>query len=504
MHVKDLGNRRAALVWFGIIVVLGAAQTAAIVINGPNTSNQNAFFFAILGYVVLVALLIVPLVLLGIDRTLRGAATGDNQRAPLALGRIDPTGALAPGESLTLTRTMTGGSLARLLTLYIGLFVFLAALSGFIFLLAPEPLAMALPLMIVWLVILVTFIGRAVRVVLVSRKITVLADDRGITTYGALQRSRFVAWDDIRVVVRFSGWQGSPLGGAFFVLGQANSLGFSLLGANINRNVLTQFTYSGGEEAYIAQAKRLLATIAARSQAPLRVQATGFYGRIQNRTYPLFGLNATDVQSLPPAHPAFQPSLEGIQAAPLQTQQVTLRARGNLFSPSLVVVLVLVSLMLILILAQIAIITSDPAISGNSSTQGMFLLQTILPPLALIALMTVLLMVCNRMNQRAVTVDATGITGSPMMVGAPPVQIPWSAVCAWVVLPPSPKIRAATYAVYSDGPTIVWQEPLDARLAGPVSGDRMAAYRMQADILHAIVATRSGQILRQAPSRNAI
>jgi hypothetical protein len=497
MRVKDLDNRRAALVWFGIIIILTATQTAAIIISGSNATDQGDIAFVILGYLLLLVLLIVPLGLLGLDGALRGAAAGDNLRAPLALGRPNPAGALAPGESLTLVRTMTGGSLARLLTLYAVLFALLAAVPTFFLWLVSEPLAMVLLLGAVWLAILATFFGRAVRVVLVSRKMTLVADDRGIMVY----RRRFIAWEDIRAVVRVSGTQGSPSGGAYFLLGQTNSLGFGLQGTDINRNLPTRFTYAGGAEAYTAQAQRLLATIMARSQAPLRVQAAGYYGRVPNRTYPLLGVNATDVQALPPAHPAFQPSLAGIQVAPLQTQPVTLRAQGSLMSPATILFSILGALVLFVVLLQSFIIISDPNLAATGASQGVFLVSTIVPPLVILTLLIPLLLVRSRQHQRAVTVDALGITGSPMMAGLSPVHIPWPSVRAWVVLPPSLRINAATYAIYSDGPTIVWQEPLDARLAGPVPGDRTAAFRMQADILRAIIATRSGQILRMAQPR---
>jgi hypothetical protein len=500
MHIQVLSNRRAALVWFGIIGILTAAQTFAIIVSGSNATAEGTVPFVILGYLLLVVTLIVPLILLGLDGALRGAAAGDNRRAPLAFGQLNPVGALAPDEALTLTRTMTGGAMAQTITLYLALFAFLGALPVLLALLAATPVTTLYPLGAVWLAILVVYIGRAIWITMVARTLTVQADARGITVRAPLHRARSIAWDDIRVVLRTLGTQGGAIAGSYFLLGSTAALGFSLQGMPVNRNVPARFTYSGGEAAYTEQAKRLLATIAARSQAPLRVPPVGVYARTPNRTYPLLGLNATDVQTMPPAHPAFQPSLAGIQVAPMQTQQVTLRAQGSLFNPAAIVLVTLGALVLFFVLGESALIATSPTGQTDPSAQATLVLTNLIP-VVLVIVLVFILGLRGRQNQRAVTVDAAGITGSPMVAGLPPVHIPWSAVRAWVVLPPTPRINAATYAIFSDGPTILWQEPLGARLAGPVQGDRAAAFRMQADILRAIIATRSGQILRQAPVR---
>jgi len=129
-----------------------------------------------------ISLLILPAsgITFVLNGALRGAAVGDNRRAPLAFGQLNPTGALAPDKTLTLTRTLTGGALTQTIALYMVLFAFLAALPVIIGFISDVPVASFLPLDAVWLAILVVYIGRAVRVGLVARKATVQADQMAI------------------------------------------------------------------------------------------------------------------------------------------------------------------------------------------------------------------------------------------------------------------------------------------------------------------------------------
>jgi len=79
-------------------------------------------------------------------------------------------------------------------------------------------------------------------------------------------------------------------------------------------------------------------------------------------------------------------------------------------------------------------------------------------------------------------------------------------VRAWGVVPAPPGSgRPPTYIVATDSIRLIWREPPDARLAGrDVTGDRQAAYRERAELIHALIVARTGQSLRDArPPRTA-
>jgi hypothetical protein len=79
-----------------------------------------------------------------------------------------------------------------------------------------------------------------------------------------------------------------------------------------------------------------------------------------------------------------------------------------------------------------------------------------------------------------------------------PITLPWSSITAWVVIPPAKPSQPSRYVVYGGGLRLTWVEPLGA--PHPWSGVNFSApliYRKQIARLHALIAARIGQPLRE-------
>jgi hypothetical protein len=203
--------------------------------------------------------------------------------------------ALAAGETLTLARTQTRGernfrvigfiplllvpltTVAPLLILLPSPYVspispplpapYNSAAHGWLSLMGPlDWLSAALPLVLIaaWIPFLL--------IMLSGRHTVLAANGRGLTYLEDRQR-QFIAWDDIQLFLLVGGDSDDSLHQRFLIFGERARLEFSIAGPDDaqphTRLNIIPYTFSGGYEAYESDARRLLATIAARSRQPL-------------------------------------------------------------------------------------------------------------------------------------------------------------------------------------------------------------------------------------------
>jgi hypothetical protein len=105
-----------------------------------------------------------------------------------------------------------------------------------------------------------------------GRHISLCADGCGLTCVEDRQR-HFIAWEDIQLFLSLSDDSGDHLHQTFWIWGGNARFEFSISSPDDaqphTRLKVIPYTFGGGYEAYESDARRLLATIAARSGQPL-------------------------------------------------------------------------------------------------------------------------------------------------------------------------------------------------------------------------------------------
>jgi TRAP-type C4-dicarboxylate transport system permease small subunit len=169
---------------------------------------------------------------------------------------------------------------------------------------------------------------------LAGRRARITADDRGITYQRSFQRTRFIPWNDIHVLVRRSQTKDGSAGD-YYVWGSDYGIVFTVnpkitVPASSQRGARQQnsgFIYEGGYETYIRDAARLLATISARSFVPLHITRVGERANQgMSRRFPLLTLTLEDIQNAPLATAPLQPDMS---AAPHVAEIKAIRGRSR-------------------------------------------------------------------------------------------------------------------------------------------------------------------------------
>jgi hypothetical protein len=457
-------------------------------------------------------------VILG-KRQARSLATRDPSSVASATPQPDSALALTPGETLTLARYYSLNAIFRSLTalLFLPGLVFFCELLIFQTLPAfgrstlnpfynssldgtpASPpttldwLAAALPLLLVagWL-------GYGAWQVLRDVVSQVSADDIGITVRNGLGRRRRIAWDEISLLARLlEAPRIAPLG-AYAIWGRSQSLNFTIPGVEQESDhepdasaweVL--YVFRGGYNHYIHDARRLLATIVARSQTPLlEMRLTRAPGRQNNRDNALASMTAADALALPLASPLYAPPGATASAMLVAGERVSLRARsaplpvigswGNDFSLGIIVVWIL---------------SWIPRLFNAEAFLALALMAYVI---VFLALYIILFMRQRRRSHLPdVSADESGITAWGRHKDQP-THIPWRSVTAWVVVPPK---RGTTqpfrYVVLGEGLRIGWVEPTHGQYAWRSASSPHGAYRKQAERLHALLAARTDLPLRE-------
>lgn len=318
-----------------------------------------------------------------------------------------------------------------------------------------------LPILLAMLLVIATSIDVAR-----NRQITITADDRGISQRNGFGRVRFIPWDDMRVVLRASGLQSDPLLNQYTLWGERHGVTLNL--TDVGELILPQqalkpmTTYVGGRDHYLANARRLLATIAARAQAPLRVYAAGYYATKPPRQpgYLGVGLTLADLAALPPAPPPVPPPSPFIQQMWATRGRLTLAVRVQ--TPLLRVGRAFLVIPLGVLVGLFVILTTNHDVSLNELA---LFLNVLYGSFAFIVVGAILSIIGRRQARGAAlavaTADAKALQLAPSLARLEQksgvITIPWERIRAWGVIPPAPSAPTdAIYVILWDGPTVAW------------------------------------------------
>jgi hypothetical protein len=538
MRMHPTGGAVRAVLWSVGLGAVTLSQIAAMVLAVQQRDSVGLLpsvvflevIAAALVILIVVALSRIPRGLVRTQRTLRAALQGDDARAPRTLAPLHPQGALGFGEQIALVRTRSWAAIWRSTRASFILVVFIIVLGSivpaFYILPAIAAASAAAPWLDTWgsaiayaIVLLPILLGLVLVVAVIldgarGRQITLTADDRGISQRDGFGRTRFIPWDDVRAVVRASGLQSDPLLNQYALWGERHGLTINL--TDVGELVLPQqalkpmTTYGGGRERYLADAQRLLATIAARVNVPLRVYAAGYYAVRPRRPAALVvGLTTADLAALPPAPPPVPLPSPFIQQMWATTGRLTLATRTQ--AALLQVGRSFLGIAFVLLLVVFVIITANSDISANALSLTLVVIYGCIP---FILVGTILSAIGRRQARRSAltvaTADAQALRLAPSLAAFEQkrnvITIPWGRIRAWGLIPPAPSAPTdAIYVILWDGPTVAWVERAGAPLAVPgLVGDARDAYRQVAEHLRAMVAERTGlapKLLPQPRSR---
>ena len=508
------------IVYICTFVLFLGIEIAAVadIFFGPTTYDTaaiNPIFFA---FFFTLGLLLIALGILRSQRMFAGAGRRDDRLTPLAPAQPNKANAMEFGETLRLERTgrTSTGLVGATLVVAIILIAFLEFLfaplypdlflHGFFGFFQPQPyiqpgqalwlewVYMLLPVFLIAALMWQSFFNSLSNAN--NSKMVVTADDRGIALQNGTQKTRFIAWDDIHVFMRNSGAIGKDEASLYTLVGPRSIVSLQMLSVAALLNVPTtrpalQMTYEGGLEQYIVNVRRLIATIAARGKAPMRVAAVGFFARRISSVAPYQNLTVQDVQAFPEAQAPWQPAPEAVAMMSTyqhevgiypETMQQAFRNLRNWIGP----------LTLFYLVVFVPPILSIMTNSGDNTANITSLITTFaVQVLVFMALFYVLSNNRVRTAMPPIAANAVGITRQRARL--PGVAIPWQNVHAFGVIPPTKGSPDPIYLLFTDTVTLSWAEPKNARQRGQqVQGDRRVAYANAASALHALIVARTG------------
>jgi hypothetical protein len=472
------------------------------------------------------------------SQLITSAARDQNGLTAPAFMQPNPTQALASDETLILERKTSPEVIRRLLmhniillVISISLLIIFFLAFGYAIGFYSNPissqisnLATLCGELALLLIPIITIYSFGIRQTLQQSSITILADDRGILVRAPHKRRQFIPWDDMHVLIRVSGTMGDQSLARYAIAGKRHIIVIDL--QSVYGMVYQAATwgfpqanlYQPDIETFRTNAERLIATIAVRGGALMRVDTRGYLAALLGFSrgwlitpkrralsaaslLPVFGVTAQDVQRMQFAHPCWNPTPDTFQWADTYTGDYTLRERltpgATIRESSRVAVPLLEILIGFLALPFILRLLGDNTIDPFTFFIG-------LSPLAIfiVAYLALTVFAAHRRLRRihpAFSVDASGIHRKN-----PAQDIPWKRIRAWAVIPPTPMNTALTYAIFWDGPTFTWQEHPGSELAGhdgSEEGDPQLAFRVASNAVRAIIATRTRLPLYDLPQR---
>ncbi|HKD74618.1 MAG TPA: hypothetical protein VKB76_03955, partial [Ktedonobacterales bacterium] len=450
-------------------------------------------------------------------RKIRAADADDEGQTPVAPVQPDTSLALTPGEMLSLTRTSRRTGIIGLLTTYIGS-ILLFAIFDF---LGATQLLSNLPIWFLWKIAPVSFIAQprtpstldwltiayplltaifigpiAIWGTLSNRRLTIFANDHGVTVQRSFHRSHFIPWRDIDVFLRTPRKSYYEFVGTYNLHGREHSLTFELSGPQMAANNSQPiYEFEGGYLHYAEQARRLLATVCERSFTPLHLSTLEPEQAMAAEALPDEAQMAPEqAGKLPPAPADWQPDPDVVEDATRFRPIVVLREQIAGVS------LIRDALLFIPMFAGVAAVLVVPlalVFPAHSFTRREYLMGAAIITLFIVTLGFMVGMIRQRRKLPMILADDEGIV-SKMADAHVPIALRWRDIRAWVLVPPTTgKSPTATYIIFGVDKRLTWTERAGARLGGRAgTSNRVSAYRVRAEQLHALIVARTGQPLR--------
>lgn len=544
MPLKRSNNYLAIATTIFIAVLLIGSEivfAAHLILAGNWKGNINqlglalapvGLYFLILPVFATIFVVAATIGLISRARMLGGTLESYSRLLDTAPNQPDQHLALQPGERLILERRRSIGNILRLSLLLLGFTVLFAASGAIIvFALLPvfshstlnpfynffffgpaSPLSAitpldwftaAFPLALSLLLLVFT------PYIIIDQRYILTADEQGLTLKRRLRRRNFIRWNDILLFIDSGKNRSGRVTETYLLLGQEYRFTFEIVRLPESPNPqqkkrasspdkLDSYRYAGGFEQYTADAQRLLATIAARSHAPLQTytRMPALVEKIKQH-FPS-RLMLDDLVEAPLAGKELQPKVQDT-AADLAAFTITLKERLPLRS------LLLETFAWFIPIGTMFFVCSFVMIPETLSSLSSFWLAVVV---AVMVALSALLAYGAAMQPRRSRV--------PVVIASPDgltrktenkettITLPWGEMRAWAIkLSPDHTQSQRTYVVCSERATLTWTERADTELAGRgIQGGRRQAYQEQAEQLHSLIAARTGLPLREVTNRH--
>ncbi len=526
MHLKRIGSYSKAVG----SVLLGASWLAleALMVKHIISAGywRHAQFYLLvvavpvlfITYLPPFYLLLAPISQIRTWHKIRAADADDEEESPVAPVQPDVSLALQEGGTLSLTRTARRSGFFGLLATYIGS-ILLFAIFDF---LGATQLLSNLPIWFLWKLAPISFVAPphtpsaldwltfaypllaavcvgpiAIWGTLSNRRLTITADDRGVTVSRSFHRPGFIPWRDIDVFLRTPRKSYYEFVGIYNLHGREHSLTFELSGPQLaTAGAQPIYEFEGGYLHYADQARRLLATICERSFTPLHVSDLEPDEVIVADALPDEAQMALEqVGKLPPAPAPWQPDADAVDDATRFRPIVVLREKVSSRACARDAALFTLTFAVI---AAVLLIPLARTLPLNFSTLREYLIGALFAVPALVMLGTIAALTRQRRKVPVIIADDEGLV-SKMADARVPVALRWRDIRAWMLVPPADASQAATFVVFGVDKRLTWMEHPGARLGGRAGGgNRVVAYRERAEQLHAVIVARTSQPLRVA------
>lgn len=422
-------------------------------------------------------------------RRIRAAvlAGDDAQVPPMAVP--DLALALVPGTSLTLARRRTGWGN------YFAIALTFAYLPGIVIVSQNNTITDIAPLtaMFLWpglLIVLFLLLILLAAYLIDTSRVTITIDDQGVRVRNLVTRQA-LAWQDIRGILALPTLTTGVMARTYHLIGVRRKLDLTFAESELSftQRRFVRERFIGGTAAYEAGMQRVLATLVARTGQPIRRYPLTL-GQLTPTQRAIFSI--PNAPALPLAPPELQPPAFIPDAEYARTGRLILRPRLPWFGIIFGTCAATLGL-LVLDFGLVIIMYGIQGSSANGTTLNDYLISfAILLPcfLLLFGLPAWALVRALRLPVRA---DDAGLQRGTQMIA-------WQAVRGWALIPHPGRPHLRTYIIYGNFGRITWNEHATYALAGRgIHGDRHAAYRARAELLHALIATRTGQPLRRMP-----
>lgn len=373
---------------------------------------------------------------------------------------------------------------------------------------APSPtaldwLAVGLPVLLV-----VSWVGYATPGPIRTYFQRIVANDTGITVSNGLCRV-YLAWDEIELFARISPENTSvpdilPTGNVV-LWGCSQSANFAILAIDkdpdtdsSSRTWETRYLFEDGYQTYLKNAQRLLATIVARTRNPLLATHVRASRKAEGRrSMAIASLSESDAQMLPLAKGKYQPLGASESATLDEGEGVSLKTRRQ----SAPITTSWANDLNILLWAVYELLWAGGRVIVSTPAPPFIVVAVILLAAFDLTMLGFYVVLFRQQRRLRPTADVRAADDGLTTWGPyldQPITLPWSSITAWVVILPTKPSQPSRYVVYGDGLRLTWVESSEAPYSwSDVNFSFPSMYRKQVAQLHALIAARTGQPLRE-------